>query len=222
MDTEEKQYKYEKALEYEIFINGEYDFSKDKIKDAKCIFDIWWHIWLFSKRCRTLNKNTKIHYFEPVKDFCDKAKLILWNDNNIILNNLWISSKTESWELLLNKEKTMQSSKYKSFLNPKWSKIVVNFISLKDYVERNDIDKIDVLKMDIEWMEFEVFESLSDSERKIIENLIVEVHILNDEMKLKWDQIFIKLNNIFWQVEIIKSRYSDDIFLLWCCMESWF
>jgi hypothetical protein len=46
-------------------------------------------------------------------------------------------------------------------------------------------------------MEFEVFESLSDSERKIIENLIVEVHILNDEMKLKWDQIFIKLNNIF-------------------------
>jgi hypothetical protein len=41
-------------------------------------------------------------------------------------------------------------------------------------------------------------------------------------MKLKWDQIFIKLNNIFWQVEIIKSRYSDDIFLLWCCMESWF
>ena len=46
-------------------------------------------------------------------------------------------------------------------------------------------------------MEFEVLDSFSDFERKIIENLIVEVHILNNEMRLKWDQIFIKLKNIF-------------------------
>jgi hypothetical protein len=46
-------------------------------------------------------------------------------------------------------------------------------------------------------MEFEVLDSFSDFEWGKIENLIVEVHILNDEMKLKWNQIFLKLKNIF-------------------------
>ena len=35
-----KQLKYEKALEYEIFTKGEYDFAKEKIQNAECIFDI--------------------------------------------------------------------------------------------------------------------------------------------------------------------------------------
>jgi hypothetical protein len=39
-NTKDKQLKYEKALEYEIFKKGEYDFSKNKIQDAKCVFDI--------------------------------------------------------------------------------------------------------------------------------------------------------------------------------------
>ena len=46
-------------------------------------------------------------------------------------------------------------------------------------------------------MEFEVLDSFSDFERENVENLIVEVHVLNDEMKFKWNQIFLELRNIF-------------------------
>jgi hypothetical protein len=35
-----KQLKYEKALEYEIFTKGEYNFAKTVIQNANCIFDI--------------------------------------------------------------------------------------------------------------------------------------------------------------------------------------
>jgi hypothetical protein len=35
-----KQLKYEKALKYEIFVKGEYNFAAEEIKDAKCIFDV--------------------------------------------------------------------------------------------------------------------------------------------------------------------------------------
>jgi hypothetical protein len=42
----------------------------------------------------------------------------------------------------------------------------------------------------------------------------VEVHILNDEMKLKWNQIFLKLKNIFWNAKTINSWYREEIFLL--------
>ena len=117
-----ERWKYENALEYEIFVKGEYGFAKERIQSAKSIFDIWWHIWLFSKRCRTLNSNARIYYFEPIIEFYDKAKSINLNDKNIILNNLWIGSKSGSWIILLNGEKTMQSSKYASFLNKNWKK----------------------------------------------------------------------------------------------------
>ena len=214
MTTNDKQLKYEKALEYEIFVKEEYGFAKEKIQDAECIFDIWWHKWLFSKRCRNLNQNAKIHYFEPVGEFYNKAKEILWNDKNIILNNYWISSKTESWTILLNQEKTMQSSKYPSFLNQNWTEVKAEFITLKDYLNQNNIDKIDILKMDIEWMEFEVLSSRTNFERWKIENLIVEIHLLNEKIESEWDQIFIKIKNIFWNVKTINSGYRDEIFLI--------
>jgi len=212
--VEDKQLKYEKALEYEIFVKEEYGFAKEKIKEAECIFDIWWHIWLFSKWCRKLNSNAEIHYFEPIGELYKKAKESLWNDEKIFFNNYWIASEKWEWVILLNEEKTMQSSKYTSFLNQKWRGVFVNFVTLKDCLQLENVDKIDVLKMDIEWMEFEVLSSRWEFERRKIENLILEVHILNDEMKLKWNQIFLKLKNIFWNVKIVNSWYREEIFLL--------
>ena len=214
MTKKDLQLKYEKALEYEIFIKEEYGFAKEKIQEAECIFDIWWHKWFFSKRCRNLNPNAKIHYFEPVGEFYKQAKQTFLTDKNIILNNYWISSKSERWTLLLNNEKTMQSSKYPSFLNPNWIEIDVNFTTLKDYLNQNNIKKIEILKMDIEWMEFEVLSSRTDFERWKINNLIIEIHLLNEKMKSEWNQIFIKIKRVFWNIKIINSKYHNDIFIL--------
>ena len=217
ISEEDKQLKYERALEYEIFVKGEYDFAKEKIQNAKCIFDVWWHIWLFSQWCKLINSKVEIHYFEPIVEFYDKAINILWNDKNIILNNRWIGSESGRWLLFLNEEKTMQSSKFLSFLNSKWIKKDVSFITLKDYLIKNNVDKIDVMKMDIEWMEFEVLSSRWVFEWKRVGSLVVEIHLLDDKMKSDWNQIFIKIRKIFGNVEIIKSRYCEEIFLVWCC-----
>ena len=108
----------------------------------------------------------------------------------------------------------MQSSKYSSFLNPKWSEIGVNFISLKDYLEQRNIEKIDILKMDIEWMEFEIFDSRWEFERWKINNLIAEIHLLNEEMKSKRNKIFPDIKKRFWNIEIINSGYRNEVFLI--------
>lgn len=221
MNLSDKQLKYEKALEYEIFVKGEYSFAEKEIENAKCIFDIWWHIWLFSKRCRTFNSDAEIHYFEPVEELYRKAKLTLWNDKNLILNNLWVGAKSGIWKILLNSEKTMQSSKYTSFLNPDWKEIKSEFITLCEYLHDNNVDKIDVLKMDIEWMEFEVLDSRWDFERWKIVNLIAEIHLLDEEKKHQWNQIFLNIKNIFWNVKIIDSGYREEIFLIWANKEPW-
>jgi FkbM family methyltransferase len=161
-----------------------------------------------------LNSTAKIHYFEPIGEFYNQAKINLWSDKNVIFNNYWIAPESGSWTILLNQEKTMQSSKYSSFLNPTWTEIVVNFISLKDYLEQGNIDQIDVLKMDIEWMEFEVFNSRWDFEWWKIENLIVEIHLLNEEIKSMWNTILTRIKDVFWAAKTINSWYHDTIFLL--------
>ena len=214
IDKVNKQLKYEKALEYEIFVKGEYNFAIGKIKEANYIFDIWWHIWLFSKWCRSLNPNVEIHYFEPVVNFCSRAKKEFEDDSHILINNYWISSGSWVWTLLLNQEKTMQSSKYYSFLNLDWREVVVDFITLKEYLDQVKLDKIDVLKMDIEWMEFDVLSSWSDFEFWKIDNLIVEVHLLNRKIEDERSNIFLKIKNFFWNVEIINSCYCREIFLI--------
>ena len=214
MDINNKQLKYEKALEYNILTKEEYGFAKQEIKKADCVFDIWWHKWYFSKWCRSLNSTAKIHYFEPIGEFYEQAKANLWDDKNIILNNYWIAPKSKQWTILLNQEKTMQSSKYSSFLNPEWTEIAVNFISLKDYLEQGNIDKIDVLKMDIEWMEFEVFDSRWNFEWWKIKNLIAEIHLLNEKMKSQRNLILPKIKGTFWGLEIINQPYCDEIFLV--------
>lgn len=211
----DKQLKYEKALEYDIFVKGEYSFVKNEIIKAETIFDIWGHIWLFSERCRKLNSNARIYYFEPINEFYEKAKEKLWNDDKIILKNYWIASKSGEWRMLLNEEKTMQSSKYSSFLNPEWRGVVVDFVTLKDYLEQENINKIDVLKMDIEWMEFEVLASFSDYERGKFQILVLEVHLLNDGMKSDRNELLEIIKKRFQYVEIIKWWYREEVFLLY-------
>ena len=88
----------------------------------------------------------EIHYFEPVKDSYNKALKAFEDDRKVILNNFWIASYTGGWMLLYNSEKTMQSSKYLSFLNPKWIGINVSFVTLRDYLELRNILKLKMLK----------------------------------------------------------------------------
>jgi hypothetical protein len=69
--------------------------------------------------------------------------------------------------------------------------------------------------MDIEGMEFEVLSSRWDYEWEKIDNIIVEIHLLNEKFKSEWNQIFLKIKWIFWNIKIIDSWYRSEIFLLW-------
>ena len=212
--VDNKQVKYEKALEYEIFIKEEYGFAIEVIQKANSIFDIWWHIWLFSKWCRELNLGASIYYFEPIKESYQKACSLLWEDKNIQLYNKWIASEKRDWVLLYNSEKTMQSSQFSSFLNSDWKEEKVSFIRFQDAVKLARVKSIDLVKIDIEGMEFEVLNSLTDENWWLIKNLIIEVHLLNKELEEQWNSLHEKLKEKFTTIEIIPSWYNDKIFLI--------
>lgn len=207
--------KYEKALYYEIFKNKEYSILDEVIKNWWIIFDVWWHIWLFSLYSLSLNSSLTIHYFEPVKEYFNKAKNILEDfEQNIIFNNYGILDKSWESEILINNKISSQTSIYKSFLNKNWAKQKVIFQNIWDYIQKNNIESIDLLKMDIEWAEFDVLLNLDENIFPKIKVLFLEYHILNIDFESKYNCLLNKIKTLYQDVNIIKSIHSNKLWYI--------
>lgn len=207
--------KYDQALEYEIFTKKEYIFADESIKKAKIVFDIGGHIGLFSKYCLSLNSWCIIHYFEPIPVLYNQAKQQVKNQN-IILNNVWIAVKTGQYNMYFNSQKTMQSSKYnQTFLNPKWEEIIVQMRNLEEYCVQQNVSHIDLLKLDVEGMEYEILESLSDEFLQKIQALLLEFHYFDNTMKQKVILLKERLSKIYTVREFI-HQYDSRLGYLYC------
>ena len=229
--------KYEYALFYEIFYKQEYLILDNFIKESDIIFDIWWHIWFFSLYCiyiklwkfyfenleeffQKINSNKslnfKIHFFEPSIENYNKSLSMLSNfKNNIFLNNFAIYSKIWYEKLYVRQDKNMQNSFYNNnFLNNSKNFETVKTLTLKDYIENNSVYKIDLLKMDIEWVELDIFLDLDMEIIKKIKYLFVEYHLLDNSSYEKYNLLIDKLKKIYKNVEVIVSDYTNKVWYL--------
>lgn len=59
--------------------------------------------------------------------------------------------------------------------------IVVPTITIQDIIQQNRLDKIDILKIDIEGSEYGVFRGLDDSVLAKIDSLVAEIHLVDGE-----------------------------------------
>lgn len=209
--------KYEIALYYEIFKKWEYNFLDRFIKDSEIIFDIGGHLWFFAKYCINLNPEAKIYYFEPVNNFYTKAKDFLEEDKRVIFNNKWIWINNCSKDIFINDTKSMQTSMYNNhILNKNWKKDQSEFVKLEDYLNNLNIKLIDLCKVDIEWAEIKVLENISENTLKKIKVLFFEYHILFSDFEKRFYNIVAKLKKIYINVEVIESRYSENIWYVLC------
>lgn len=230
--------KYDQALFYEIFNKREYWILDDIIKQSNTILDIWWHIWLFSLYSlslkfwvnpaidnwgliidftKTLDKDFQIYYFEPVKNYFNKAEIILKDfKENVIFNNFGFSDV--AWvEKMYSSNISSQTSLFDSFLTW-WGKIIENceFHSLNELIFENKFSEIDIMKIDVEWKEFDILLWLDENYFKIIKNIFIEYHILDSEFENKYLQLVDKLKKNYSRVDIIESQYSSKIWYIFC------
>ena len=130
------------------------------------------------------NGANEVYGLEPMKESYDVAVYNVMINNltsKVHLINAACSSKSGNVELNV-------SSKYPNANSTDPSKIVkrnnvnfdsrrlVNSISLKDIIYQHNLSKIDLLKMDCEGCEYEVFQNIGEDSISIINNIIVEFH----------------------------------------------
>lgn len=140
----------------------EYRFFKQFIEPfAKVIFDVGCR---FDSVFSTFNG--EVHYFEPNAEFLEKLNPLVHNTKSY-LNNFGLSDKNESLEYY----NEQQSFVHRKLTHPDtymhWTKSVFEVKRADEYIQKNNIESIDFLKIDTEGFEFNVIRGFGDKIKNV-------------------------------------------------------
>jgi FkbM family methyltransferase len=140
----------------------EYRFFKQIIEPfAKVIFDVGCR---FDSVFTTFNG--EVHYFEPNAEFLEKLKPLV-NNTKSYFNNFGLSHKNETLEYY-NEQQSFVNRKLThpdTYMN--WTKSVFEVRRADEYIQKNNIESIDFLKIDTEGFEFNVIKGFGDEIQKV-------------------------------------------------------
>ncbi len=155
--------------------NGEkvfIDFLLTSFKNGrggeKVVFDIGANIGDYSEmiknKAKLLNLDIELHLFEPTKSCFETISQKFKDDINVFLNNFGVSDKNGEATIFYDKEKSGLASLYQRNLDIYSLQLnqteSIKLIRLDNYIEENNINHINFIKIDIEGHELKAFEGL--------------------------------------------------------------
>ena len=155
--------------------NGEYDFFYSPeyscIKNAKVIIDAGACIGIFSRMMNQLDKDALIIAIEPEKNNFNLLKENLKYSSNIICkeNGLW----NKKCKLIVEHSKT---GEWGFTVKESEENVDVEAIRVQDIIKQFKIERIDILKVDIEGAEVEVFDNNADEWLDKVKMCVIEFH----------------------------------------------
>jgi FkbM family methyltransferase len=152
----------------DYYTNGEESFLNELfsfLAGPLTLFDVGGNIGEYSKILITKATNKRINYslhiFEPTRSCFTLLKEKYGSNNNVYLNNVGVSNSSEEAYIYYDSEKSGFASLYQrdhSIHNVALDKKeMISLIRLEEYIEKNHIDKIDFMKIDIEGHEISAF-----------------------------------------------------------------
>jgi FkbM family methyltransferase len=194
------------------------DIYKNNIRENPIIFDVGANRGQSIKRFRKIFPKSIIHCFEPLEKEFLLLKKNYSQDKNIILNNFALGEKIEK-KIFYESVKSENSSFNKLKLNTDWLKIrskqfntleekfvkldeacFIQILKLDDYCLENNINFIDILKLDTSGFEYKVL----IGSKKMIE----ETRIRAIETEFMFDNVYETKSNFYeFEKEIITNNF---------------
>ncbi len=169
----------------EIYIHEIYNPPGFEIGNGDIIIDIGGHIGIFSTYAAKLAKNGRVYAFEPTdSNFEIFEKHIKMNElGNIKLEKRAISDKSGIKKFYIsNKGGTGGHSFYKEIDKVKdKTEIEVRTVSFAEIIKKNNIKKIDFLKLDCEGAEYAILFNCPKRILNIIDKIAMEYHNMDEK-----------------------------------------
>lgn len=173
-----------KAITTQSFLNMFILYGETQVKreyyfhtaeKSPVIFDVGANVGATTLFFKELYPDALIHCFEPdTSSFSQLQHNLSWIQS-IKLNNIAVSHTNEGITFYSDESASLANSQYES---RGWShKITVPSTTLSTYIAEQNIQKIDLLKIDIEWWEWDVFSDMKNHNLfGIVEEMIIEYH----------------------------------------------
>lgn len=190
-------------------------------KNAKVIFDIGANTGLCSLVAKSINPESRIYAFEPVKRIVEKLKF------NVELNKYDINiidkaaSNSDGIATIYDPQTehlySVTVNKNLSSPDIKVTPVKIETVKLSSFIKGNKVDRIDLMKIDVETHEPEVLEGLGEYIDMFRPTLLIE--ILTDEVGQKVEDKLANLNYLYFNIDeekgirqvnnILKSDYFN-------------
>lgn len=141
-------------LNFKIYEGVYFDFFLDLAQETKIIFDIGANIGWNSLNAAKLNKKLKVYAFEPIEDtYSYLLKNIKLNQlENVIPNKIGLSDRNGTAYFFVDPEHSGSASE-KKITDKNVNRVKVTLKKLDDYCIKNQINRIDLIKCDVEGAE---------------------------------------------------------------------
>jgi len=186
------------SVENSIFwagLTGEWEAASMKlwialVKDAEVIFDVGANTGVYSLVAKALNAQARVYAFEPVERIYKKLEYNnrLNNYDVVCLQSAASNADGTATIYDLPDDNPYSVTINRDFFPPETEVIptLINTIRLDTFIEKSKLDRLDLIKLDVETHEAEVLEGLGDYLDKFKPTLLVE--ILNDEIGNKIEE----------------------------------
>jgi FkbM family methyltransferase len=170
---------------YEKYLKG---------KDFDIVVDVGANVGLWTEYVESVSNVKHVYMIEPNLNALDILHKSFQDKNHTIIPNA-LSSVNGELTFFINEENSLISSVVKDHQNSFGgtnlkNQYTVNSIRFDTFLEKYGIEKINLMKIDIEGAEYELFDSMGQKEFDIIDNILFEYH-LSTERTLERD-----VNNI--------------------------
>ena len=172
-------------------------------KDAEVIMDIGANTGIYALSAKAINSKAKVYAFEPVNRIFDKLQ------KNVKLNNFEIQCEKKgvsdkNGKAVIHDTDTEHTYSVTINRNLSWFpettfEVEVEIITIDSFVEQNNIDKIDIIKIDVETHEVEVLNGFRKYIYEFEPTLLIE--ILNDEIAIGIEKIISPIDYYYFNID---------------------
>lgn len=162
-------------LNYGNFEETELDLVESNLREGSVFFDVGANVGLYSITIAKKFENINIYAFEPIPNTIHEFKENI-DKNDVPFGKIFlIESAVSDQNGYVNITTDFHCSNYLTQSDSVVNHMRVESVTIDSFVQKNDISKIDFIKIDIEGHEYQVLKGALESIKKFRPIILVEI-----------------------------------------------